>query len=96
MENIKEKILLLLVGGLAFGCSYTPGKQWLVLKTVSREWKKLDKSELRKGIGYLYRVNLINKEKNSDGSMTIKLTERGKLRVLNLQLNNLKNKKYVE
>ena len=93
MKNIKEKILLLLLGGLAFGCSYTPGKQWRVLKIVSKEWNKMDKSELRRGINYLYKINLIDKEKNNDGSMIIKLTEKGELRALNIQLENLKNRK---
>jgi len=93
MKNIKEKILLLLLGGVAFGCSYTPGKQWMVLKTISKEWSKIDKDELRRGINYLYKVNLIDKEKNDDGSTTIKLTDKGELRALNVQLENLKNKK---
>lgn len=93
MNNTKEKILLLLLGGLAFGCSYTPGRQWRVLKTVSREWKKLDKKELREGIRGLYRLNFIDKNEEDNGSIRILLTEKGKLRALNLQLENLKTKK---
>ena len=93
MNTTKEKILLLLLGGLAFGCSYTPGKQWRVLKTVSREWKELDKKDLRKGINELYRFKFIKKDKNNDGSVKIILTEKGKLRALNHRLNNIKNKK---
>ncbi len=93
MENTKEKILLLLLGGLAFGCSYTPGKQWMVLKTVSREWSKLDKKELRMGINDLYKIDMVDKEKGSNGFIAVKLTEKGKLRALNVQLKSLKNKK---
>ena len=93
MANIKEKILLLLLRGLAFGCSYTAGKQWRVLKTISKEWSRLDRKKLREGINDLCRINAIDKIKNNDGSITVKLTEKGELKALNIQLENLKNKK---
>jgi len=94
MENTtKEKILLLLLGGLAFGCSYTPGKQWKVLKTVSEEWKKLNDKELREGISELCRSNFIEKDAKDKSFIKITLTKKGKLKALNLQLNNIKNKK---
>jgi len=93
MKNIKEKILLLLLSGLALECCYTPGKQWRVLKTISREWSKLDKRELRMGINDLYRIDMVDKEKGGNGFISVKLTEKGELRALNIQLKNLKNRK---
>jgi len=93
MNRTKEKILLLLLGGLAFGCSYTPGKQRMVLRTVSREWKKLNPKELREGISYLYRLKFIDREESKNGLITLSLTKKGKLKVLNYQLENIKNKK---
>lgn len=93
MKEINQKILLLLLGGIAFGYSLTPGKQWRVLKEISREWEKIEKKELLEGIKSLYRLNIISKEKNEDGSIKVLLTEKGKLRALNCQLENLKNKK---
>jgi len=92
MNNTKEKILLLLLGGLAFGCSYTLGKQRMVLRTVSREWKKLDPKELREGISYLYRLDFIDKIENKNGLIELSITEKGKLKALNCQLKNIKNK----
>jgi len=93
MNTTKEKILLLLLGGLAFGCSYTPGKQALVLKTISREWKRLNQKELKKEINSLYRFKFIDKNKNKDGSVTVLLTEKGKFKALNYKLENIKFKK---
>jgi DNA-binding transcriptional regulator PaaX len=92
MNNTKEKILLLLLAGLAFGCSYTPGKQWMVLKTVSREWKKINKKELRTGISYLYRLNFIEKTRVSKNSTKIFLTKKGELVALNHLLMHIKDK----
>ena len=93
MNKTKEKRLLLLLGGLAFGCSYTFGKQRMVLKTVSREWKKLNLKELREGISYLYRLEFIDKKESENGLIALSLTEKGKLKALNYQLENIKNKK---
>jgi DNA-binding transcriptional regulator PaaX len=95
MNNTKEKILLLLLGGLAFGCSYTPGKQWMVLRTVAREWKRLNKKELREGINYLYRLSFIEKENIKDNSIKIFLTEKGKLMALNYLLAGIRDKNQI-
>jgi len=92
-DTTKEKILLLLFGGLAFGFCYTPGKQRMVLRTVSREWKKLNPKELREGISYLYRLKFIDKEECENGFIALSLTNRGRLKALNYQLENIKSKK---
>lgn len=93
MNEIKEKILLLLLGGLAFGYSITPQRQWRVIKTVSREWKKIEEKEIKTGIRYLYKLDLISRVRAEDGSLMVLLTEKGRLRALNYQLDNIKNKK---
>ena len=91
MNSIKEKVLLLLLAGVALGCSYSYRQQWRVLKTVSKEWKKFNREKLRKEVNDLYRIKYINKKDNSDGSVDIIITEKGKLKALNIQLNNIKN-----
>lgn len=93
VKNTKEKILLLLLGGLAFGCSYTPHKQWVVLKTISKEWKKINPEKLRRSINDLYRYEFIGKIEKEDGSVGFYLTEKGKWRALNYKLENLRTKK---
>lgn len=92
MNKTKEKILLLLLAGLAFGCSYTFGKQRMVLKLVSKEWKGLNQKELKEGIRDLCRYDFINKTKLKNG-FNITLTKKGKIRALNLKLEDIKNKK---
>lgn len=93
MNRIREKILLLLMGGATFGYSITPGQQWRVLETISKEWQKINKKDLREGIKYLYKLEFIDKEKNSDGTIALLLTKKGRLKSLNKQLDNIKNKK---
>lgn len=93
MNAIREKILLLLLGGLAFGCSYTGKKQHLVLKKISKEWNGMNKKDLRTEINYLHRFKFIEKKNKKDGSIAIILTKKGKFKALNYQLENIKNKK---
>ncbi|MBU2540092.1 hypothetical protein KJ786_02950 [Patescibacteria group bacterium] len=93
MNTVKEKILLLLLGGIAFGCSYTHGKQLKILRTVSKEWKKINQKELKREISDLYRFKFIEKNKKENGLIEILLTKKGELKALNYQLDNLKNKK---
>ena len=93
MRNIspnKQKILLLLFGGLAFGYSYTPGRQWKVLKEISREWKRINKERLRKDINQLYQSKLISRKENADETCTIVLTEKGRLKALTFHFENMK------
>ena len=91
MNSTKERILLLLLAGVALGFSYSYRQQWKVLKIVSKEWKKFKKDELRKEVNNLYRFKYITKENNNDGSVDISITEKGEFKALNLQLNNIKN-----
>jgi len=96
MRNLspaKQKILLLLFGGLAFGFSYNPKNQFKILKDLSREWKRIDERELRKNINQLYQTKLIEKKENSDGTTTITLTEKGKNRALTYNFDNIKIEK---
>ncbi len=93
MKEIREKILLLLLGGIAFGYSVTPGQQRMVLRTISREWNRVGKKELKEGIKYLYKLDFIDKEVKKDGSMMLLLTKKGRLKSLDIKLNNVKNKK---
>ena len=100
MENVKEKILLLLLGGMALGLCYTPYQQSRVLRGISKEWRKLSPEwnelspqKLKRDIDALCRYNFISKTKKEDGSIKFFLTEKGRWRALKFQLENIRNKK---
>ena len=92
MSPIKQKILLLLLGGLAFGYSYTSNQQWKVIKKVSYQWKKINEKELQKQINMLYRSKLVDKKHNPDGSCSIVLTEKGKIKTFKYKFSEMKIK----
>jgi len=93
MSPLKQKILLLLFSGLAFGFAYTPKRQWRILKGIAREWKRIDKEKLRNEIRKLYQSKLVEKKRNSDGSYTLLLTDKGKLKALTYHFQEMKIKK---
>lgn len=90
MSPVKEKILLLLMAGLALGFTYLPHKQWRIIKQVAREWKEIDEKTLREEIKKLYRSKLVERKKNPDGSFTFILTEKGKLKALTYHFQEMK------
>jgi len=92
MSPLKQKILLLLLGGIAFGYSFTPQKQWKILKSVADEWQEINRKKLRNEIRNLYKSKLINKKENPDGSYTIVLTDKGKLKALTYHFQQMKIK----
>ena len=93
MNKIRENILLILFGAMAFGHSYTPKMQSRVLKAVSREWERINGKELKKGIDYLYRLKYIDIKGVGYNIGDLTLTQKGRLKSLECRLNNLKNKK---
>jgi len=92
MNKTREKILLLLEGGVDFIFAYTSRRKWRVIKRVSKKWKQINGRELQKGISYLYRLGFVEKEESSNGSIKVMLTKKGKLMALNQKLKGIKNK----
>lgn len=90
LSPLKQKILLLLLGGVAFGYSYTPQKQWRLIKSIAKEWKSINERQMRMEINQLYRSKLIEKKENPDGSITLVLTDKGKMKTLTYHFEKMK------
>jgi len=90
MSTVKQKILLLLLSGIAFGYSYTPQRQWRILKGLAQEWRRINEKQLRIEINNLYKSKVIEKKENPDGSYAISLTEKGKLKALTYHFQKMK------
>lgn len=90
MSFTKQKILLLLFSGIAFGFTCNPGQQWKLLKGISREWKKINEKKLKQAINELYRSKVIARKENSDKSYTLILTEKGKIKALTYHFQEMK------
>ncbi|PIS38933.1 MAG: CRISPR-associated endonuclease Cas2 [Candidatus Nealsonbacteria bacterium CG08_land_8_20_14_0_20_43_11] len=93
MDDLTKKILILLMTGVSLGFTYSPNRQFKVLKAAAREWKKINEESLKKQIRALYHSRLIKVKQNSDGSLTYVLTDKGKAKVLTYYFQTMKVKK---
>jgi DNA-binding transcriptional regulator PaaX len=93
VNKINQKLLLLLLGGLALSFCYTPSQQRRVFRTIGKEWKNLDATadkNLRSQINSLYRSKLIKRKINKDGTITLTLTDKGKMKAITYKFEEIK------
>ena len=84
-----QKILLLLLGGVALGLSHPPRQYFRILKSIKKEWEWIDKRNLRRTIQSLYKSRLIDAKDNPDGTTTIVLTQHGKTHALRYEIDTI-------
>ncbi len=75
---IQQKILLLLMAGVAFGLCQSPTRQWRIIKEFSEEWKSINRRALQQATKKLYASRFIRTQKRSDGTYDLLLTATGK------------------
>jgi len=91
--EIQQKVLLLLLGGLALGLSGSPKKYFQIIKGIKEGWREIDNRALRRAIRGLYQSKLISEKQNSDGTITMILTDQGKKKALTYNLDKMEIKK---
>ena len=89
----QQKIVLLISAGLGLSLARSPNKYFKVFKETAKEWNKINKQSLERAITTLYRSKLICEQENSDGSLTMVLTDKGKKKVVSFNIDNMKIKK---
>ena len=82
MSPKKKKILLLLLGGVLLGFTYSPYRQRRIYREIGKEWKKINREKLTKDIYSLYKSKLLATKQNPDGSYTYILSDKGKSKAL--------------
>lgn len=91
--EIQKKIILLLFAGLALGLSRSPKASFKVIKEVGKEWKEIERRALKRAIKRLYESKLIKEKENSDETITLTLTDKGKEKALTYNLDEMEIKK---
>ena len=96
MDNaVKQKIILLLMAGVALGFSRSSLQHYRIYRIVGKEWQKINKNKLKEEIRSLYKSKLVKEKANPDGSFTFVLSDRGKLKALTYHFNEMKIKERV-
>lgn len=89
-EELREKLLLLLLSGMALGLSYSAKTYIKTITNIPRAWKQIEQEKLKKLIREFKYERLINFKENSNGDVTIILTENGTKKALKYKLEQLK------
>ncbi len=92
--SVKKKILLLIYVGVALGAAKSMSKQWNIIYEVSKEWKKINKISLKRGLDSLYNAKLIDFKPKGNGFQIILSSEGRKLsKKFNLETLKIKEQK---
>ena len=75
---VAQKILLILSTGISLGLSGRPDYYFRILKSASKEWKKINQRSLRQSVKKLYKSKLVNFEDKIDDTVSIFLNENGR------------------
>lgn len=94
-DSVIKQILLHLYDSIEYGTSYRFKKGLYIddLFYSSRKWGDYKREDIKKGFKTLKREEFILQKEQYDGSVIISLSEKGKLRALNLRFWRLANKK---
>lgn len=89
----QKKIVLLISAGIGLSLTRSSSKYFKIFKETAKEWNKINKQSLERAISALYRSKLIREQENSDGSLTMILTDKGKEKAITFNIDNMKIKK---
>ncbi len=88
----KRKVLLLLQAGLALSLSPSPKTDFYIFKQLAKEWKEIDRQYLYRIVREFYNERLVNWQEKEDGTIKVVLTEAGKKKVLEYNIDEIKIK----
>lgn len=87
--HVQQKVLLLLLGGLTLGLSRSPKQYVRVLKSISKEWKEIDRRALNEAVNGLYRSKFVSSKEHRDGTTTLVLSKEGRTIALTYDLDRI-------
>jgi DNA-binding transcriptional regulator PaaX len=89
LGTIQQKVLILLLGGLALSFAKSPKQQFRIMRDIKKEWKGIERRSLVRAIKNLYESQLVVQRENKDGSMSVILTSEGRERALSFNLEKM-------
>jgi hypothetical protein len=92
---IKKKMLILLAGGVALGLARNPRSQKYIFKTIHRDLKNVDRGYLIRIVDEFKKERLINYTEKKNGLVEIVISEKGKRKVLEFDIDNIKINKPI-
>lgn len=92
-RDTKQKILLLLLSGVALGLSKSPKGYFKLLKSIPEDWRQIKTDRLYRIVREFYNDRLIDYKEDKDGFVKIVLTKEGQNKALKFKLDEMEIKK---
>ena len=90
LGKLQKRILLLLMGGLAFGMTRNFGKQIKILEEVGKEWQDIPNQTINNALRTLYEARFVEKRVLKDGKVEIVISKNGAQRAMIENISTLK------
>lgn len=90
---VKKKVLLLLAAGVALGLARSSKKQGYIVKVLNNDLRKINENYLKKIVKEFREERLVEYREKKNGSVEIVLSEKGKKKVLEFNIDNIKIQK---
>lgn len=87
---MKQKVLLLLLAGLALSLSRTGKRQIKIISSIPKELRRIDRQYLYRLLREFHEDRLVDWQEKADGSISLTLTEKGKIVTKTFYPDNLK------
>ena len=92
-RDTKQKILLLLLGGVALGLSRSPKGYFKILKSLPKDWRQIKTERLYRIVREFYNDRLVDYKEDKDGFVKIVLTKEGQKKALKFKLDDMEIKR---
>ena len=92
-RDTKQKVLLLLLGGVALGLSKSPKGYFKILKSIPKDWRQIKTERLYRIVREFYNDRLIDYKEDKDGFVKIVLTKEGQKKALKFKLDDMEIKR---
>lgn len=96
MSGTKQKMLLLLLAGIALGFARSPKNYFKILESVSLDWKKIERDKLYRAVREFYKERLVDYREKENEIVEIILTENGRKKALKYKIDELEIKRPVK
>lgn len=92
-QGTRQKILLLLLSGVALGLSRSPKGYFKIIKNTSKAWKDIERKRLYTLVREFYNDRLIDYKEDKDGLVKIVLTKDGQKKALKFRIDDIEIKR---
>ncbi|MFC1751729.1 hypothetical protein ACFLY5_01120 [Patescibacteria group bacterium] len=89
----RKKILLLLQAGFVMGLTPSPRAHGYIIKSLGKEWKKIDRDYLKRCVREFNNEKLVNYQQEPDGTIKVVLTKKGQQYALRHKVDEIEIKK---